>query len=80
MFWSPARLWEKPLSMNFKFEEAKGGSSSILKFIDKDSFYSCRGFKNTNTLTINVFFIFGEYKTLLKRHLMGRNMRKKKKN
>ena len=35
--------------MNFKFEEGKCGSSSILKFIDKDSFHSCRGFKNTNT-------------------------------
>ena len=63
--------------MNFKAKEGKGGHTFILKFVDKDTFRSCRGFQNTNFLTLDVISSLVNEKTYKNDIFIGRNSRKR---
>ena len=66
--------------MNFKAKEGKGGHTFILKFVDKDTFRSCRGFQNTNFLTLDVISSLVNEKTYKKTFLLIEIVEKEKKN
>ena len=59
--------------MNFKAKEGKGGHTFILKFVDKGNFHSCRGFQNTNFLTLDVILSLVNEKTYKNDIFIGRN-------
>ena len=63
--------------MNFKAKEGKGGHTFILKFVDKGTFYSCRGLQNTNFVTFHAISSLVNEKTYKNGIFIGRNSRER---
>ena len=66
--------------MNFKAKEGKGGHTFILKFIDKGTFHSCRGFQNTNFFSLNIISSLVNEKLIKMTFLLVEIAEKEKKN